>query len=932
MATDQQLRARFLEESAEYFEQMEQALLSLPDAEKPAQQIDVAMRAAHSLKGGAGMMGFHPMAQIAHRLEDFLKIIRARRVEVDTDLETLLLQGLDSLKDVRLQLSSGFTVDDDWIALYVDPIVAQLKGRLGELSEDDENRLLSETEDVDVAVLVFNVGVEEALDAFETSRDRYEGESLREALCEQAMRLSELGLMGGIDAFVSLCQSVYEQAQVLSLEQIPVFCDQALTAWKRSQSLVQLGRTGKLPTQLSFIPKITTVEQTNANAFSVAEWDATPSPATSTPVADIEIEPPSLTEGFDLSLDTEGFDLSLDSEALESLQTEIAAAVNTESPSLTEGFDLSLNSEALESWQTEMAVATAEALASQPDSMAGTPVAKVFRPMAKNPLEMETLVSGATVTEQKTERLAVDSPGLDSPELDSPELDSPELDLSGLDLSELDSNDLSQLQTAFDQIEIAATPDTSEPEKGIEQLDKAVLVDEVTPPEPSEAALWSNRPETKQQTVLPQRGVSPGRTGTLRIAAEELQHINSLFGTLILERNAINLRQEQLDSFAALLHERMQALEAFNVRLRQWYDRASMESLLPTGTTPAGMPVAIAKSRSSQDASISSLSQDFDALEMDQYSELHLMAQEQMETVVKLQEVTADIRLGLHEMGQATQSLNSTTRQLQNRITRTQMRPFSYVVGRFPRLIRDLSVQYGKKVQLKVEGETTLFERLALDLLADPLTHILRNSFDHGIESNDERVKAGKPAIGLITMRASQLGNRARITVRDDGRGINLDKIRDRMRQHRIDEAVITKLSKQDLLSVIFDAGFSTADKVTELSGRGVGMDVVRTNLQQLGGDIQVDTQLGQGTVFTIDIPLSLSVLRIMLLEQQSLVFAVPVNAIEELTACDPQQIIPSEDGPKLAWQGQQIPWITLENHLTFNGSAALTSLEGKPT
>ncbi|NET37148.1 MAG: hypothetical protein F6K19_34855, partial [Cyanothece sp. SIO1E1] len=519
MDTDQQARQKFLEESREYFEQMEHVLLDLPEADNTIQHLNVAMRAAHSLKGGASMMGFMPMAQVAHRLEDFFKILRARNIQVDTELETLLLQGVDSLKDVQQQLSDGLTIDEPWMTAHVEPVIERLRQRLGDLSEADENRLLCEEENVDMAVLVFNSGVEEALDAFEADLDSYQGELLRQALHDQAIRLGELGLMGGIDAFVSLCQSVNDQAQMVSLAQLPELRDQALSLWRRSQSLVQLGRIGKLPTQLNFVPD----------------------PALETAIA---ADGPAALES--------------------TTNAETLPAV---------GFDLDLDNIALETLQAELAEAAAYAL----ESIEPTPP---LEPIAQSSASSQPLAANAIVR-------------------------------------------------------------------------------------------------------------APRRTGTLRVAAAELNQINDLFSNLILERNAINLHQRQLDKFAVLLQERMQNLEAFNVRLRQWYDRASMENLLPMDTVTSNLSMARMPARMQNGSYSTTASQDFDALEMDQYSELHLMAQEQMETIVKLQEVTADIRLGLQEMGQSTQALNGTTRQLQTRITRTQMRPLSDIVSRFPRLIRD---------------------------------------------------------------------------------------------------------------------------------------------------------------------------------------------------------------------------------------------------
>ncbi|ESA32816.1 signal transduction histidine kinase [Leptolyngbya sp. Heron Island J] len=771
MDTDQQVRQRFLEESGEYFEQMEQVLLGLPTAQNPAQQLDIAMRAAHSLKGGAGMMGFTPMAQVAHHLEDSLKILRARKLAIDTALETLLLQGVDCLKLVQQQLSAGLITDKNWMAVHVEPVIAQLHLKLGDLSEADEDRLLSEEEDIDIAIVVFNGALEESLNTFETTLELYQDETLRQALCDQAAHLSDLGLMGNIEAFVSLCQSIHSQTESAAYEQLPALRDQAMAAWRRSQSLVQLGRLDRIPLQFEFVP------------------------------------------------------------------VSITAPLNASDPDL-------------------------ESLA--------------------------------------------------------------------------DLINLEHLQTAFDQIENPILDSDLPNELLIMEQVSPISSPEEQVVEPTETIAPSPELLESQSRVL-QPIHNPRPSNTLRVSADDLQQINDLFGTLILERNSINLRQQQLENFVALLQQRMDVLESFNGRLRQWYDRASMENLLLIdGLKPGRLVTASTVSaenrfnRIIQEQGISQ-NQSFDALEMDQYSELHLMAQEQMETIVKLQEVTADVRLGLQEMGQSTQALNVTTRQLRKRITRTQMRPFSDIVGHFPRVLRDLAVQYGKKVRLKLEGETTLFERVALDLLADPLNHILRNAFDHGIETEAERLKVGKSPDGMITIQAAQLGSQARIIIHDDGRGIDIDKICDRMHQHGVSADQIARMSKQQLLYTIFDAGFTTATQVTELSGRGVGMNVVRTNLDTLSGTIHVDTQPGAGTTFTIDLPISLSVLRIMLFEHQEMIFAIPVDAVEELIALSPDIIIESETGQQLSWQGKLIPLTSLEAHLKINSNIAFTPLEGFP-
>ncbi|MGL4881701.1 MAG: chemotaxis protein CheA, partial [Waterburya sp.] len=372
----------------------------------------------------------------------------------------------------------------------------------------------------------------------------------------------------------------------------------------------------------------------------------------------------------------------------------------------------------------------------------------------------------------------------------------------------------------------------------------------------------------------------------VRVPVEQLQRLNDLSSKLILERNAAILRLKQLHNFVGLTRERMRRLEQSSNQLRKLYDWASLEGMIPTA-----QPEVLAVTVPWQTTSNLLTEEKFDALEMDHYTDLHLLSQEQMETIVQLQEVTTDIDLGIQEMGQVIRNLSYTTRELQQNVTRSQMRPFSELVGRFPRLIRDLATKHNKPVGLEIVGETTYIDRQALELLSDPLTHLLRNAFDHGIEDSATRLATGKATEGKIILKAAQKGNQTVITITDDGGGINTQKIRDRLLKVGFSLTEIDQISETDLLETIFEPGFSTADQVTELSGRGVGMDVVRSNLQQIRGDIQVSTELGQGTTFTITVPLSLLVLRVIIVESAGMVFALPVHSIKEIIKFDSQAV-----------------------------------------
>ena len=216
----------------------------------------------------------------------------------------------------------------------------------------------------------------------------------------------------------------------------------------------------------------------------------------------------------------------------------------------------------------------------------------------------------------------------------------------------------------------------------------------------------------------------------------------------------------------------------------------------------------------------------FATLENNRYHELNLLSQEVIETIVQVEELTTDIQLSVDDTDQIARKLNKTSKQLQRSFTQVRMRPFSDLVERFPRAIRDLNVEYGKNVQLKIEGGNTLIERSIMEALSEPLMHLLRNAFDHGIEDAATRHSQGKPEQGLIEIKATHHSNRAIISMRDDGQGISLEKIRTRALAMGLDASLLAGASKEELLSLIFEPGFTTNDQVTALSGRGVGMDV----------------------------------------------------------------------------------------------------------
>jgi two-component system, chemotaxis family, sensor histidine kinase and response regulator PixL len=285
----------------------------------------------------------------------------------------------------------------------------------------------------------------------------------------------------------------------------------------------------------------------------------------------------------------------------------------------------------------------------------------------------------------------------------------------------------------------------------------------------------------------------------------------------------------------------------------------------------------------------------------------------------KLQEVAADINITLTETEQTQRQLNNTAQHLQHSLTKILMRPLADILERFPRALHDLSIEYNKQVELKVSGAETLVERGILDVLQEPLLHILRNAFDHGIEDLETRIAAAKPKQGLIEITATHCQNRIIITIRDDGRGIALEKIRQRGLEIGLDATLLAQASDEEILSLIFEPGFSTSEEISLLSGRGVGMDVVRNNLKQIQGEVTVDTKKGKGTAFILSVPFTLSVMRVSLIESKGMLFACPTSAIIEIFLLPKEQIFTVAGKEYLRHRKTTLPLIRLSDYLHFN-------------
>jgi two-component system chemotaxis sensor kinase CheA len=250
---------------------------------------------------------------------------------------------------------------------------------------------------------------------------------------------------------------------------------------------------------------------------------------------------------------------------------------------------------------------------------------------------------------------------------------------------------------------------------------------------------------------------------------------------------------------------------------------------------------------------------------------------------------------------------------LQRSVMKVRMVPVEQLFRRFPRIVRDVAKQCGKDVQLVVRGQDTDLDKGLLDAMAEPLTHLVRNAVGHGIETAEERVRKGKPAQGTVRLDAYHQGNQVIVEVSDDGCGIDAQKVKARaVERGSLSADAAARLSGDDILQLIFQPGFSTAEKITEVSGRGVGLDVVQSVLQRLKGTVQVETRSGQGTKFRLQLPLTLAIIKALLFRVEQRLYAIPLNAVGEIARTDESDLHQVDGCEILQLRNQVLPVIRL--------------------
>ncbi len=277
-------------------------------------------------------------------------------------------------------------------------------------------------------------------------------------------------------------------------------------------------------------------------------------------------------------------------------------------------------------------------------------------------------------------------------------------------------------------------------------------------------------------------------------------------------------------------------------------------------------------------------------------------------------------------LDEAIDQLSRVSDSLQRGVLGTRMVPVGPLFSRFRRVVRDLTQDGNKTVQLEIDGENTELDKRMIDALGDPMVHLVRNSIDHGLESTEDRLAAGKPAAGTVSLSARHRGNHVTIMVKDDGGGIDADKIRSRLVSKGLMTAdAASSMSDREAVASIFRPGFSTAEKVSDISGRGVGMDIVKSRIEELSGSIEIDTEVGVGTIFTLKLPLTLAIIGSLLVRIRGIMFAIPKDDVREIVSIRRRDIARVNGKQTFEVRGKFTSLVSVDDLFHWNDPPAMT-------
>jgi chemotaxis family two-component system sensor histidine kinase/response regulator PixL len=920
----------FIEEVPELLQIIETGLLTLREEERETAKIHEIMRAAHSLKGGAASVGLEGIKTIAHQLEDVFKVLYDPSIEVDTELESWLLESFDCLSQgLQEQIETG-SYNAETILAKAHDVWAKINRKLGDALARANDYIPSSTDlGVDIVQSIFEVDVAEELARLQTVITQPITDPLPGELRATLEVFSGFGEMLNLSGFLEIAQ-LGLKAMDLNPDYLVDLIQIIINDVEAARKLVLKGdrSTGGQP---SLELRRLAENQLNSSADIEPSLDDVFGEQISQAEELFQLNPEDLNTQTDDALLEDVFASELSSEEMNLLSQASELSLQEEQnetiASLEEIFETTdlediINSEeenfALDTRQLEDVFGseleqqeTFDLLSINDEELSLSPIEEVFTE--------NNLLANDALTEAKIKT-----------------------ELLNQELQEI--NTYLEPSSVTDNSSAAQTPSPEDSPQSLAEALQSIgdiyqtlpgLKDNVDLKITAQSTKKSPKstPSSEQATSKTVASTTKANL-TIRVDLDRLERMNNLIGELSINRNGLSLQNEKLQNSVQGLLQRFGNFQQMANNLRDLADKmlVSPEKFAPTQNGHQKIETSF------PDDELFNLNSAFDALEMDRYDNLYSVVQGLIEEMIQLEEAVDDIALFASQSGETVDNQRQMLNRLRDELMWARMLPLGEILNRFPRILRDLSVKYNKKVNLKIDGNNVLVDKAALEKLYDPLVHLVRNAFDHGIETPEVRRQRGKSTMGTIHVKAYHQGNQTIIEIRDDGGGLNLNKIGQKaIERNLLTPEQLAVISKENLLDLIFEPGFSTAAQVTEISGRGVGLDIVRSQLRALKGNISVTSESGVGTTFTLSLPLTLTIDKLLVLSTGSHFYALPSDNIAEIIVPEEEQIKTSGNQRFLFYENQMIPIYALNNILQYGcyvseGSSINPMLEILPT
>ncbi|MCA1994790.1 MAG: chemotaxis protein CheA, partial [Coleofasciculus sp. S288] len=883
----------FIEEAPELLQAIEAGLLALKQ-ERSTALVHTLMRAAHSLKGGAASVDLDAIATLAHRLENIFRVFYSEALDIDSNIESQLLSAYDCLRLPLMDQIAKGSFDVEQALAVADSIFPPLEERFKDALIRADNYIPSSAElGVDMTQSIFEVDVAQGLEHLTKVVAHPEDYEVAGELRVQAQVFAGFAELLNQTEFGAIAK-----ATLAALDAYP-HC--ALEIAQLAIADFQLVRQAVL------------VGNTPHRSVSAALLALANSTATTIPAEDTEDAIPLLEDVFGNTL----ANIELDAE-------ELFAAV--EVPKDTQIADEERKLEETFTTASEF-VFGITARSSEGDADASD---------SPTIIDVEWLANTPFVTEEAEEEPSLEdlfSGAIVIPETETePKVQVNQLNVERFNLQPSTPETLEAAVESIEQIFESLPPLqnpsqlTSESEltgsktasNGGSLVPARQPLNEIIQASQSAELSTTASNERKQPStqIRQDQGKAPVTHNlSVRVDSERLERMNNLVGELAINRNGLSLQNEQLQASVRELRNRFARVRGQVGHLRKLSDQMLVAPLRHDDEI---RPSSVSQLKDVvNDLAIAQAN--FDALELDTYGALYSRLQGLLEDMMQLEESVDDIVLFARQSDQTLEQQRQMLTQLRDELMWSRMLPLGEVLNRFPRMLRDLSNTYGKPVSLKLSGTSVLVDKAVLEKLYDPLLHLLRNAFDHGIESPEIRRQKGKSEQGQIEIHAYHRGSKTIIEVSDNGQGLNLERIgRRAVELGWLSTEQLAKIPKTQLMEFIFEPGFSTAAQVSELSGRGVGLDVVRQDLRSLKGSLVVTSSPGVGTTFTLKLPLTLTIAKLLVCFVNSTALALPSDNVEEIVIPKAEQTKQLGKQRFLRWRGELIPAYRLADLLSY--------------